>query len=85
MFLAGGQAALARDLNIRMPRREKPLTQGHVWHWLKCMKGPTPPGEYVIPIVIAVNGQITPHQLRDDLYPDADWLPEEVRHKSEAA
>ena len=25
------------------------------------------------------------HQLRPDLYPDADWLPEELRQKVEAA
>lgn len=83
--MAGGQLALAGELNKLMPLRKKRLTQSHVWHWLKLIKAPTPPGEYVIPIVIAVNGQVTPHQLRDDLYPDPDWLPEEVRQKVEAA
>lgn len=81
VFLAGGQSALACALNYHMPWLERPVTQAHVWKWLKGMKGPTPPGEYVIPIVIVVDGQVTPHDLRPDLYPDAEWMPEEVRQK----
>lgn len=85
MDLAKGQASLARELNIRMPIRKKFITQAHVWKWMNGMKGPTPPAEYVIPIVLVVNGQVTPHDLRPDLYPDANWMPEEVRQKVEAA
>lgn len=83
--LAKGQVALATRLRKLMPERKNPLTQAHIWNWLNSMKGLTPPGEYVIPIVIAVNGEVTPHELRPDLYPDAGWMPEEVRIKVEAA
>lgn len=36
-------------------------------------------------IVRATHGQITPHDLRPDLYPDPDWLPVDVRNKDEVA
>ena len=40
--------------------------------WLA--RGTVPP-EMVLPIVFAVNGSVTPHDLRPDLYPDPDWMP----------
>ena len=66
--LAGGQKALASKLRTVLP--ESKVKQGHVWHWLNIAKAPMPPAEYVLAITRAVEGQITPHQLRPDLYPN---------------
>lgn len=33
------------------------------------------PAERVLPIYHATRGAVTPNELRDDLYPDAGWLP----------
>ncbi len=62
---AGGQSALARLIG-------PPVSQGHVWKWLQSGRVPA---EQVIPIVKAVDGEVTPHDLRPDIYPDADWMP----------
>lgn len=83
--MAGGQSQIAGCLNGLMPNRGRPISQAHVWKWLNNLKGQTPPAEYVIPIVISVEGKVTPHQLRPDLYPDETWLPVQVRQKVEAA
>lgn len=70
----GGQVALACAI-----RRINPVSnvqQGHVWKWLNALKGETPPPEYVIAIAQAVDYRITPHQLRDDIYPHPqDGMP----------
>jgi DNA-binding transcriptional regulator YdaS (Cro superfamily) len=59
--LAEGQSGLAALIGKK---------QGHVWHWLK--KSGQCPAEMAIPISTAVRGQITPSQLRPDIYPVAE-------------
>lgn len=66
--LAGGQAPLARKATVFHPRGKK-LTQAMVWKWLNRAKGPVPTGEWVIPIELAVEGQVKRGALRGDLYP----------------
>ena len=56
--IAGGQAALARLINVK---------QAHVWYWLNKPK--RVPAEQVAPIVDALNGGISRQELRPDLYP----------------
>lgn len=68
--LAGGQVALAGA--IRRINPESCVQQGHVWKWLNALKGETPPPEYVITIAQAVDYRVTPHELRDDIYPHPD-------------
>lgn len=34
------------------------------------------PAERVLPIIRITHGQITPHELRPDIYPDPEWMPE---------
>lgn len=76
--LAGGQRALADKISERM-QLEKPLKQGHVWGWLNRYSfGIT--AEYVIAACEVVNYQISPHQLRPDIYPHPhDGLPTHLR------
>lgn len=72
--LAGGQAHLARG--IREHLTDSKIGQVHVWGWLNTVKIEVPPGEVVLPIVKYLDYQITPHQLRPDLYPNpGDGLP----------
>jgi|TARA_Y100000310_G_C20073415_1_gene530455 DNA-binding transcriptional regulator YdaS (Cro superfamily) len=33
------------------------------------------PAERVLDIYHATNGEITPHEMRPDIYPDPDWRP----------
>jgi len=63
--LAGGtQGALAEAIGKK---------QAHVWNWLN--KYPIPPEE-VLRISKAVEYQVTPHELRPDIYPNpTDGLP----------
>ncbi|MNJ71009.1 hypothetical protein D3C77_675080 [compost metagenome] len=57
--LAGGQAELARRCNTSQPR---------IW---QCVhRNQRVPADLVIPFERAVDGQVTRHQLRPDLYPD---------------
>ena len=56
--IAGGQTALAEKIGKK---------QGHVWHWLNESK--KAPAEAVLAIEAAIEGQITRHQLRPDIYP----------------
>lgn len=72
---ADGQTALANAL-----RDEKnPITQAHVWKWVNTTKLGIP-AEFVIRASEAVNWQVTPHELRPDIYPHPqDGLPEHMR------
>lgn len=56
----GGQSALARAIGVK---------QGNVWYWLNGSEKQEAPAQYVIPIERAVDGQVTRHDLRPDLYP----------------
>lgn len=65
---------MAAAICARMPTSK--VRQGHIWKWLNLSKEPVPPAEYVITIAQIVNYSITPHQLRDDIYPHPqDGMP----------
>lgn len=34
------------------------------------------PAEQVIPLVVATDGLVTPHDCRPDIYPDPNWMPD---------
>lgn len=59
----GGQCAMARAIGV---------TQGAVWQWV--VRGSVP-ADRVLAIYRATSGQVTPHQLRPDIYPDPDYRP----------
>lgn len=72
--LAGGQVRLAKV--IRAQRPSSRVSQAHIWKWLNRVEAEVPPAEYVIPICAALDWQVTPHQLRTDIYPNpTDGLP----------
>lgn len=62
--IATSETELARRLTDIMQREIK---QQHVWNWVNRDK--SLPGEYCIPIEQAVQGAVTRHDLRPDLYP----------------
>ncbi len=64
--LAGGQKKLAEKL-AKLTKR--PINQSHISNMINVYKNPMPPAELVIPMEKAVNGAVTRHQLRPDLYP----------------
>lgn len=71
---ADGQEPLARAIRILRP--DKKISQAQIWKWLNKPKRPVPPSEFVIPICEALDWEMTPHQLRPDIYPNpADALP----------
>lgn len=62
------------------------VRQGHIWKWLNMAKEEVPPAEYVIPIAEALNWEVTPHELRKDLYPHpTDGLPKRGCEEAAAA
>lgn len=72
--LAGGQTELARGIRERMPGSK--IGQVHVWGWLNSVKIEVPPPETVLPIAEFLGWEMTPHQLRPDLYPNpGDAMP----------
>ena len=72
--LVDGQVALANAIVSFVPGCK--VRQGHIWKWLNLSKEEVPPAEYVIAIAQAVDWQITPHELRPDIYPHpTDGLP----------
>ena len=72
--LAGGQVHLARGIKERLP--DTKIGQVHVWGWLNSVKMEVPPAEAVIAIADTVGWRITPHELREDIYPNvADGMP----------
>jgi DNA-binding transcriptional regulator YdaS (Cro superfamily) len=74
--LAGGQTALAREIRGQVP--ESKVSQVHVWNWLNASHAPVPPADMVLPISRALAFQVTPHELRPDLYPHPlDGMPRE--------
>lgn len=73
----GGQSATARLLRAAVPGSR--VQQGHVRRWLFVVKGPVPPGEYVIPLARLTDWTVLPHDLRPDLYPYVkDGVPPDV-------
>lgn len=68
--LAGSQQALAEKIGGGQSRISQMFTRGRV------------AAEAVRPIAEAVGWQVTPHQLRPDLYPHPeDGLPETMRQR----
>lgn len=64
--IVGSQAALARSIGVK---------QAHIWNWLNKKSGEVPP-QHVIPISMATENKVTPHDLRPDIYPNpTDGLP----------
>lgn len=66
---AGGQTALARSLTTLTSRK---ITQSHIWNWLH--RDRRVPAEYVIPIERAVEGKVSRHEMRPDIYPADDLV-----------
>lgn len=72
--IAGGQVALANQIRCILPQSK--VTQAFVWKWLNSPSDNTPPSEWVIPICQSVYWEITPHELRPDIYPNpTDGMP----------
>ena len=65
IFLAGGQTNLAKQVGLSQP---------YIWNWLnrdRCV-----PAEFVIPVCKATSWEVTPNQLRPDIYPNqSDGIP----------
>jgi len=55
--IVGSQSELARRVGV------KPQ---NIWWWLNR----TVPAEFVIPIELATDGQVTRYELRPDIYPE---------------
>lgn len=62
--LIGGQTALSKILGVSRQAVHQMIHSG-----APCA------AVHVLPIVRATDGEITPHDLRPDLYPDKKWLP----------
>jgi len=62
--IAGGQTALGRLIG---------KDQKSIWAWLNTTK--QVPAEFAIPIEKAVEGKVTRHELRPDIYPIDDPAP----------
>jgi DNA-binding transcriptional regulator YdaS (Cro superfamily) len=74
---AGGQTSLAKTLKSMRPASK--IRQGHINNWLNRHEGLVP-SDWVIPICAATNWQVTPHELRPDIYPHPqDGLPDHLR------
>lgn len=74
-LLGGKQQSLADALATG----EEPIKQAHVWNWLNVTVNGIPE-RHVIKACKAVDWQVTPHQLRPDIYPHPkDGLPEHMR------
>jgi DNA-binding transcriptional regulator YdaS (Cro superfamily) len=73
--ICGGQVALAAILATD----EYPIKQAHVWGWLNKNTDGIP-AIHVIKACQCVNWQVTPHELRPDIYPHPeDGLPNDMR------
>lgn len=82
--LAGGQVALAAKVRARIPGSK--VAQAYVWAWLHSNKSPMPPAEYVLAICDSVEWQVTPHELRPDIYPNPlDAMPQGAARRLEEA
>lgn len=81
--MADGQVALANKIRGVLPTSK--VTQAFVWKWLNSPSDNTPPSEWVIPICLALDWQITPHEMRSDIYPNpSDGLPANLQTKEAA-
>lgn len=74
-LLGGKQQQLADALATD----EEPIKQAHVWNWLNVTVNGIPE-RHVIKACKSVDWQVTPHQLRPDIYPHPDdGLPNHMR------
>lgn len=76
-----GQTRLARAMNAyyESAGSDTRVTQTHVWNWIHRAKGVVP-GEYCIAVASATNWEVTPHQIRQDIYPHPrDGLPSHMK------
>lgn len=68
--ILGGQSALAAKVGVK---------QAHVWNWLN-RQGRRVPAEKVLAVSSSTDWQVTPHELRPDIYPNpTDGLPADKR------
>lgn len=68
-----------QNLAAALYTKEDPITQAHVWKWLNTTKFGIPE-RHVIKACRCVDFQVTPHELRPDIYPHPhDGLPEHLR------
>ena len=68
--LLGGKVGVAKALGIKAPS---------VHEWYKRI--PQIPAERAIPLALATNWSLRPHDLRPDLYPNPeDGMPKEKNH-----
>lgn len=68
--ICGGQTALAKSIGVK---------QCNVWSWVNRF-GNKVPAEFSISVSRSTNWQVTPHQLRPDIYPNPqDGLPDDMR------
>ncbi len=72
---AGSDSALARALSEAKP--DMPVSQPRVWRWINQSK--QMPGEYVL--AAAELYGVSPHALRDDLYPRALMTDQHVEDR----
>lgn len=73
--LAGSPSRLAAMATEAGPRK---IERQHIGNWLQRNDGQVS-ADYVIQIAKAVGFEVTPHQLRPDLYPnETDGLPKPV-------
>lgn len=64
--ILGGQSALAAKVGVK---------QAHVWNWLN-RQGRQVPASKALAVAKATRWQISPHELRPDIYPNpTDGLP----------
>ena len=61
--LAGSGSSLARQLGVSRQAISQMLDSGMI------------PAERVLPICRALDNQVTPYELRPDIYPDPHWRP----------
>ncbi len=74
-LLGGKQKQLADALATP----ENPIKQAHVWKWINTTADGIPE-KHVINACKAVSWQVTPHELRPDIYPHPhDGLPDHLR------
>ena len=72
--IAGSQTNLVRRILAIYPASK--IMPPAIWAWVKSGRADRPPADYVLPISKAVDWQITPHQLRPDIYPHpCDGMP----------
>jgi DNA-binding transcriptional regulator YdaS (Cro superfamily) len=72
--LAGGQSALAEKLTLTLQKvgflqESKKISQQSVYNWL--VRQEQCPSKYARFISDVVNGEVSPSQLRPDLYPSS--------------